>query len=64
MTDEKPKLRLIGEDGNAFFILGKARKVALEAGWTKEKIDEFMTKATAGNYDHLLSVCREYFDIF
>jgi hypothetical protein len=28
VTTSKPILKIIGEDGNAFFILGKARKVA------------------------------------
>jgi len=60
---EKPELTLVGESGNAFAILGKARKVAREAGWEKEKIDKFMSEATSGNYDHLLKTCFEYFDV-
>lgn len=59
----KPTLELIGEDGNAFFILGKASKVAKKAGWDEEKLDEFKKEAMSGDYDHLLQTCMEYFDV-
>lgn len=61
--NNKPKLKLVGEDGNAFMILGLAQRAAKKAGWTKEQIDEYMTKAMAGNYDHLLQTTMEYFDV-
>jgi hypothetical protein len=63
MPNERPKIRLTGEDGNAFFVLGKAVKTARRAGWSEEKIDEFKKKATSGNYDNLLATCMEYFDV-
>lgn len=59
----KPKLKLIGEDGNIFFILGKAVKVAKKAGWSKEKIEGFQKKATSGDYDNALQTCMDYFDV-
>jgi len=59
----KPKLKLLGESGNVFFIIGRARAVAKENGWSKEKITEFMSDATSGNYDHALQVCMKYFDV-
>ena len=59
----KPKLVLVGEDGNAFFILGRARKVARTAGWDTEKIEKFTSEATSGNYDHLLQTCMKYFEV-
>jgi len=60
---KKPKLQLIGEDGNAFVALGKARRVARKAGWSKEKIDEMMQEAKSGDYDHLLQTMIKYFDV-
>lgn len=33
--NEKPKLELIGKDGNAFSILGLAGRAAKKAGWPK-----------------------------
>ena len=60
---EKPVLELVGQDGNAFSVLGKAIGVARNAGWSKEKIEEFRQEAMDGNYDHLLQTCMEYFDV-
>jgi hypothetical protein len=61
--EKKPRLKLVGKDGNAFFILGRAVEAARKAKWPKEKIDEFMTKAKSGNYDNLLATCMDYFDV-
>jgi hypothetical protein len=60
MDDGKPRLDISGTDGNAFFILAKARRVALENGmdWTA-----LHAEATAGDYDHLLQTLDKYFDV-
>lgn len=60
---EKPVLKLSGIDGNAFAILGEAKKVALKAGWSPEKITEFKSEAMSGDYDNLLSTLIKYFDV-
>jgi len=60
---EKPVLELVGQDGNAFSILGKALKVARKAGWTEDQVKKFQKEATSGNYDHLLSTCMKYFEV-
>ena len=62
-TIVKPKLKLTGQDGNAFVILGLARAAAKRAGWTKEQIDQFTKKTMLGDYDHLLATVMEYFDV-
>ena len=59
---KKPKLRLSGEDGNAFFILGRARRVARDAGWDDTQIEEFTREAKSGDYDHL-QTCMKWFDV-
>jgi hypothetical protein len=61
--DVKPFLQLTGEDGNAFSIMGRARRAARRAGWSKEKITEYTGKCMSGDYDHLLQVTMEYFDV-
>lgn len=63
MPDIRPEVELIGEDGNAFAILGACSKAARRAGWTKEEINEFTEKAMAGDYDRLLGVVQEYFEV-
>lgn len=56
----KPTLKLLGEDGNAFAILGKASRVARENKMDWEKIK---TEAMSGDYDHVLQTMMEYFDV-
>lgn len=59
----RPKLKLVGKDGNALCILGRAQKAARKAGWTQKQIKEYMHKASAGDYENLLTVTTEYFDV-
>ena len=58
----KPKLKLMGEDGNAFAILGRATKALKEAG-QEDEVEQFMEEATSGDHDHLLRVVMERFDV-
>lgn len=60
---KKPVLKIIGTDGNAFAILAKTRKAAQKAGWDHLKIDAFMAEAKAGDYNELLRVCSNYFEV-
>jgi len=57
---KKPVLELLGQDGNAFAILGKAQRVARENNMNWEKIKE---EATSGDYDHLLQTMMRHFDV-
>jgi hypothetical protein len=57
----KPKLKLVGQDGNAFMILGLARRVALK---NKMDWDAIHKEATSGDYDHLLQTMMKYFDVY
>ena len=61
--EEKPKLKLIGEHGNVFFVLGKAIREARRAGWSKERIEKFKKDATSGDYNNVLRLCMEHFDV-
>ena len=55
----KPKVKFIGEDGNAFAILGRVTKALRQAG-QGDKVKEMTDKAMAGDYNHLLSTVMEY----
>ena len=57
--DAKVVVRLVGEDGNAFSILGRVSRALKRAGMP-EKVEEYLTRATAGDYNHLLAVTLEY----
>lgn len=59
----KPELKLIGEDGNVFFISGKAIREARKAGWPEEKIEKFKKEAMSGDYNNVLRLCMENFAV-
>jgi hypothetical protein len=59
----RPPVKLIGRDGNAFAVLGACQQAAGKAGWTTEQWDKVRDEMTAGDYDHLLGVAMEHFDV-
>ena len=59
----KPKLRLVGADGNAFAILGRAFEAARASGWSIDHWKKFRDEAMSSDYDHLLATCVEHFDV-
>lgn len=60
---KRPKVKLIGEDGNAFAILGRCLRAARAAGWTDEQRRRFQDEAASGDYNKLLATVQEYFDV-
>ena len=56
-------VRLIGEDGNAFTIVGRVQKAMRSSGISEDEIDLFHREAFAGNYDQLLQTCLEWVDV-
>jgi hypothetical protein len=54
---------LIGEDGNAFSILGKVQKALRKADVPDEQVREFFDEATSGDYDHLLQTAMAWVDV-
>ena len=56
------KVKLIGEDGNAFAILGKVSKALRRAGHGG-LVEEYQKEAMSGDYDHLLATTIEYVEV-
>ena len=54
------RVRLAGEDGNAFAIMGRVRQAMRRARVPQETIEEYSRDATGGDYDNLLRVTLEY----
>ena len=50
-------------DGNAFAILGRCSAAMKKAGVYDEKWQSFYDEATSGDYDNLLRVVGDFFDI-
>ena len=57
------KVKLLGEDGNAFSILGRVMREIRRANVSKEVIDEYRNEATSGDYDHLLQTTMRYVNV-
>lgn len=62
-TPNKPNVKLVGMDGNAFVLLGKCQSAARKAGWKKETTKSVMDEAMAGDYNHLLATLMKYFNV-
>ena len=59
----KPKVKMIGQDGNAFSIMGNIQRALKRSGADKEYIDKYIKEATSGDYNHLLTVSMKYVNI-
>jgi hypothetical protein len=55
-------VRLLGQDGNAFLILGQVSAALRKAGVPQEEIEDFLSEATSGDYDHMLQTVMRTVD--
>jgi hypothetical protein len=56
-------VKLIGEDGNAYNILGRVKQAMRRAKVDPAVIAEYMAEATKGDYDHLLLTTMAYVEV-
>jgi hypothetical protein len=68
MFDTEPKypdvqVRLVGEDGNAFAIMGRVASALKEAGVSQEEIDKYYAESTSGDYDNLLRTAVQWVQV-
>lgn len=63
LKPQKPKLQLTGQNGNAFMVLGLAQRASKKAKWSKQQWEEYKAKATSGDYNNLITVTMEYFNV-
>ena len=57
---QKPKMELLGQDGNIFGIMGRASRLLKRAG-QHEQAGEMVSRVTAcGSYDEALNIISEY----
>lgn len=63
----KPQVKLSNTDGNAFFIIGAARKAikTFNRKNPNKEIDvgEYEKEATSGDYDHVIQTTMKYCDV-
>ena len=59
----KPTCKLVGEDGNIFFILGRVSRTLKENG-KPEQVKEVSDRVMAsGSYDEALQIIMEYVEV-
>ena len=57
------KVELVGNDGNAFAIVGSVNRALKESGVEKEERDKFTAEAMGGDYDNLLQTAMRWVDV-
>lgn len=57
------EVQLVGQDGNAFSILGRTVAALRKGGATPEQISEFQTEATSGDYNELLRTVTRWVEV-
>jgi len=65
MTIKYPDIhvKLTGQDGNAFNIMGLVQEALREADVTPSEVADFLTEAKSSDYDHLLQTCMEWVNV-
>jgi hypothetical protein len=54
------QVQLVGEDGNAFAIMGRVASALKSAGVPQSEIDEYYEESTSGDYDKLLQTAVKW----
>ncbi len=66
IKDKKPQSEIVidltGPQGNAFFLLGYAKKLAKQLDF--EDVDGLLDDMKSGDYEHLIQVFDEHFGDF
>lgn len=65
MTTKYPNISIpmVGEDGNAFSILGRVKRIMRRADLPDSEWEAFHTEATSKDYDHLLMTVMRWFEV-
>ena len=53
-------VKLSGNDGNAFAVMGAVKSALKKAGASKEELDQYLKDSMAGDYDNLLRVAMDW----
>ena len=56
----RPKMALVGQDGNIFGILGRASRLLKQAGQSKQADEMFQRVTSSGSYNEALCIISEY----
>lgn len=56
----KVKVRLTGENGNAFTIIGRTVAALRHGGVSSEEVEQYRTEAMSGDYDNVLQTTMRW----
>lgn len=56
-------VQLIGQDGNAFMILGLVTKALKQADVDPALVEQFQAEAMSGDYDNLLATVQQWVNV-
>jgi len=59
---DKPRVKLVGTDGNIFAILGRCKQALKDAGQSDQAEEMMQRVFKATSYDEALAICQEYID--
>ncbi len=62
-AESKPKIKIKDVEGNAFQILSRCQTAAKRADWSQDDLQKFLNEARKGDYQHLLEVTQQYFEV-
>ncbi len=63
MSGEKPRVKLIGENGNIFNLIGLASRGLKKAGQNDKATEMSQRVMSSGSYEEALSIIMEYVEV-
>ena len=57
------KVKLAGENGNAFAIMGRVGEALRRAGVSGEEVKKYQKESMAGDYDNLLRIAMDWVNV-
>ena len=63
-VQKRIQIDLDGPKGNAFVILGTAKSLAKQIGYSDLQTEEILEQMRKADYDHLMHVFLKYFDAY
>lgn len=60
---KRPKVKLVGADGNAWSIMGLCKRAWYKAGLPEDEWKTIKAEMMVGDYNHLLATAMKHFDV-
>jgi hypothetical protein len=57
------RVPLIGEEGNAFAVMGAVKRALRIAGASQDEINQYLKEAMSGDYDNLLRTTMDWVEV-